>query len=136
LHGKNPRKPPLTVVATMAETSAMGPEPPRKLGEHGRAGWNRLMAEYQIEDAGGIEVLAQICAAIDRAERLRALIDEQGETIKNRSGVRVHPELKDEAACRAFVVRSLARLGILDEPVKANGRPPRPFGWGGPLADE
>jgi hypothetical protein len=33
------------------------------------------MAEYRIEDRGGIEVLAQVCAAQDRVESLKAAID-------------------------------------------------------------
>ena len=49
-----------------------GTAPPRKLGEHGSALWARVMAEYQIADAGGVELLAQACGALDRAEALRA----------------------------------------------------------------
>jgi hypothetical protein len=73
--------------------------------------------------------LAQACATIDRIERLRALIDEQGEVIQTRSGLKAHPALKDELAARAFVTRSLARLGVLDEPFKMLGRPGKGHGW-------
>jgi hypothetical protein len=63
---KNPDKPPLTLVGP----STIGIAPSRQLGEHGLALWNRIQAEYRIDDAGGIELLAQRCAAADRAEAL------------------------------------------------------------------
>jgi hypothetical protein len=45
------------------------PEPPRTLGEPGRSLWDRVMAEYDIADSGGRELLALACQALDRAER-------------------------------------------------------------------
>jgi hypothetical protein len=38
--------------------------------------------------------------------------------------------VKDELANRAFVVRTLERLGVTTENVRPGpGRPPTPFGW-------
>jgi hypothetical protein len=87
------------------------------------------MREYAITDRGGLELLAQACAALDRAESLAEAIAEDGPVIRSRSGPRSHPACKDELACRAFTVRTLERLGLNVEAVKTPGRPPRTFGW-------
>jgi hypothetical protein len=106
--------------------------PPRPLDVHGTALWDRVMAAYRIEDEGGIELLAQACAALDRAEALAEAIAKDGAVIHTESGPKSHPACKDELACRAFVVRTLERLGLNVEAVKPPGRPPRPRGWTGP----
>jgi hypothetical protein len=107
------------------------PQPPRPLGHHGQALWNQVMAEYNIADVGGRELLAQSCAALDRAESLRKAIDEAGEFIHTRNnGLREHPGLKMELAARAFVVKTLVRLGLNVEPLRSGpGRPSRGLGW-------
>lgn len=73
-------------------------------------------------------MLAQACAAADRAEMLSELIEEQGATIKGKNGIRAHPCLKDELNARNFVVRTLLRLGITTEAIKPMGRPPTGYG--------
>jgi phage terminase small subunit len=103
-------------------------QPPRPLGEHGLALWRSINSEYDISDAGGREMLAQACAALDRAEALREHIDAEGEVIRSKSGLKAHPALKDEIAARSFVVRTLHRLGLDVEAIKPPGRPP---GYGG-----
>jgi hypothetical protein len=121
---KNARKASFSVVA--GETSDFSP--PRPLGPQL---WDRVQSEYRISDCGGIELLAQACAALDRAEGLAAVIAADGNVIHTRTGVpKTHPGIKDELACRAFVVRTLERLGVNVESVTPSaGRPPRPHGW-------
>jgi hypothetical protein len=100
------------------------PAPPRPLGEHGAALWQRVMTEYEIADSGGLEMLALACQALDRAESLRAEIDDDGEIIRVRGSIKDHPALKHELANRAFVTRTLAKLGLDVEPVRPSvGRP-------------
>ena len=53
--------------------------PPRPLGKHGQALWDRVMNDYEISDSGGLEMLMQACTALDRAEALRVEIDRDGE---------------------------------------------------------
>ena len=65
----------------------------------------------QAASAGGRELLAQACAALDRAEALREHIDRDGEVTRTKAGLKAHPALKDEIAARSFVVRTLHRLG-------------------------
>jgi hypothetical protein len=89
------------------------------------------MAEYAISDRGGIELLAQACATVDRVETLREAIDRDGEVVVVRGVPKAHPALRDELAGRAFIVRTLERLGLNVEAIKSAGRPPRPFGWTG-----
>jgi P27 family predicted phage terminase small subunit len=125
---RNIEKPPLTVV----DPTATGIEPPRRLGQFGRSLWDRVQSEFRIVDVGGVELLAQICAALDRAESLAEAINEDGATYRTRAGVpKAHPACKDELAARAFIARNLERLGINVEPVKSVGRPGRPTHWGG-----
>jgi phage terminase small subunit len=103
--------------------------PPRPLGEFGRNLWDRVQAEYRIEDTGGMEILCQACQALDLAESLAETVRQEGQTIETRFTKRVHPAIREELQARAFVVRALKELGLNVEAVKPSGRPPRPFGW-------
>jgi hypothetical protein len=58
-----------------------------------------------------------------------------GERIVTKSGPKAHPCIREETSVRAFICRTLQRLGITDEPVKPTGRPAKGFGWRGPDAD-
>ena len=51
---------------------------PAGLEKHGTALWEQVMAEYNLEDVGGREMLGQICHAADMAARCRAHIDKEG----------------------------------------------------------
>ena len=106
-------------------------QPPRKLGKHGLALWREIRREYHVDDRGGIELLAQVCAAADRAEALAACVARDGETIRTKTGLRIHPAVREELAARSFIVRTLERLGITTETTKAPGRPGIDLGWKG-----
>ena len=108
---------------TVVTTSATGIKPARKLGEHGANLWRSVMSDYDIVDSGGIEMLTAACQQLDRAEALREVIDRDGEIIRTKAGPREHPGLKHELAARAFVVRTLARLGLDVEAIQPIGRP-------------
>jgi hypothetical protein len=121
------KKPPLKLVQPSPATS--WPAPLRSLGRHGQSLWDSVQSEYGVQDSGGLEMLQQACAALDLAENLRAEIVFDGPVIRTRGTVRDHPALKHELANRAFVVRTLARLGLNFEAVKPVGRPTEPVGW-------
>jgi hypothetical protein len=109
-----------------------GAEPPRKLGDHGRALWDRIMTAYDIADEAGREMLTLACQTLDRVEALREQIDRDGATILVRGAPREHPGLKPELAGRAFICRTLSRLGLDVEPLQPSaGRPPAAVGWRG-----
>jgi hypothetical protein len=87
------------------------------------------MSEYRIEDSGGLAMLEQACCAIDRIAEYAKVIARDGFVIRTKSGLKDHPLLKHELAARAFVVRTLQRLGLDLEPVKSIGRPSPGLGW-------
>lgn len=125
-----PKKPKLSVVRT---TAPSGPSPPRKLGQHGLNLWNSVMSEYDISDCGGLELLAQACAAVDRAESLAECIAEDGEVLRTKSSVKTHPAVIVELQLRSFVVRTLQKLGVTTEAIQPVGRPNAGgVGWRGP----
>jgi hypothetical protein len=130
--GKRPGGPDLTLVSSALN----GPQPPRKLNKHGNSLWNAILRDFVIDDTAGLEILAQICAAADRAERLAATVAKDGETIRTRSGLKLHPAIAEERAARSFICRQLVKLGVVTEAVKPVGRPSGGFGWRGNDADE
>jgi len=99
------------------------PKPPRPLGTAGLSLWQRINSEYQIADAGGVELLALGCEALDRAESLKARIEADGLVIVVNGAPRDHPALKHELSNRAFTARCIQRLGLDVEPVGRVGRP-------------
>jgi hypothetical protein len=102
--------------------------PPRPLGKHGMALWRSIMAEFQIDDAAGIELLTLACQALDRSEACRRRIDKDGEvSVVEGRPVREHPLLKSELANRSFVTKTIERLGLNSEAPKLNGRPAGSF---------
>jgi hypothetical protein len=119
---KKSAKPPLRIVG---KSDITGPQPSRSLGEHGRSLWDRVTAEYDVSDAAGIELLTQACQAADRAEALAECVAVDGEVVRTRNGIKAHPAIKEELACRGLVIRTLMRLGLSYEPLRASpGRPP------------
>jgi hypothetical protein len=106
-------------------------DPLKNLGKFGQSLWNRVQAEYGISDVGGMELLYQACAAADRAEELSALIARDGAVVRGNNGPREHPALRGEPASRAFVCRTLTRLGVTTEPIKPHGRPAPVIHWDG-----
>jgi hypothetical protein len=118
---KKPGKPTLTVVAGTASNPMAAPS---NLSKAGADLWRTIMAEYEIGDSGGREILRQACAGADRAAECAEAIARDGPMVRTPQGLKDHPLLKHELASRAFVVRSLHRLGLDLEPTRpAAGRP-------------
>ena len=52
-------------------------------------------------------------------------MNEEGEIVPTPRGVKAHPAIREELSCRGFIVRTLQKLGLNFEPVRAwPGRPP------------
>jgi hypothetical protein len=67
------RDPALTIIgstATGARSTATGLQPPRDLGQHGLVLWREILAEFDIKDRAGLELLCNACQCLDRAEAL------------------------------------------------------------------
>ena len=127
-------KQPLAVVGAPASCgSGPGPvpPPPRELGQSGLQLWSAVRGEFHISDAGGVELLLQACQASDRLAALAARIEADGEVVTTAGGgLKAHPGLREETSLRSFICRTLARLGILDQPLQPVGRPPTGgLGW-------
>jgi phage terminase small subunit len=128
-----PRKTPPQLAVVRPQPANAGQPPPMHLGEVGANLWRDVVAAYEFSDRASYETLAQACAAADRAARCAEQIDKDGEMIRTKTGLRDHPLIKHELAARAFVVRTLGRLGLDLEPVRSTmGRPGgRNAGWSG-----
>src|SRR6516162_3841357 len=98
------RKPPLKIVGKPAPS---GLQPPRSLGQAGRSLWDRITKDYELTDAGGMELLTLACQCLDRAEALRAQIDHDGEIQYVKNVPKAHPAIRDEINCRKFIAASL-----------------------------
>jgi hypothetical protein len=110
---------------TVVDPASTDAEPPPTLLEAGRRLWTRVLAEYDVSDVAGREMLLQCCTMADRAEGLARDVERDGAVIHTRSGPRDHPGLKHELAARAFICRTLVRLGLNWEPLHLHsGRPP------------
>lgn len=119
---ENSSKTPLRIVGGPHATPIA---PPFSLGEAGTRLWDSVQSEFDVSDVAGRELLGQACAAADRAESLAALIAQDGEVIRTKTGLKAHPALPGEMAARGFVVKTLLRLGINFEPLRVGvGRPP------------
>ena len=119
------KKPALTIVDRTVETL---PPTPATLGEAGTKLWKSIQSEFRVDDAPGREMLAQICAAADRADECAQAIAQDGAVIRTKAGFKDHPLLKHELAARSFICRALHRLGFDIELTRASvGRPPGMF---------
>ena len=89
---------------------ASNPREPPALGEAGRRLWAAIHADYIIDDAGGLALLAQICAAADRVAEFAVAIARDGPVVRTKAGtIKDHPLLRHELAAQSFIVRSLHR---------------------------
>lgn len=107
--------------------------PPATLGKAGATQWRTIMSEYRIQDSGGLAVLLQICSAADDLAECDRAIARDGPMIATKNGPKEHPLCKQRLALRAFICRSVQRLGLNLEPTKPIGRPPTK-GYSGPHA--
>jgi hypothetical protein len=110
--------PKLTLVTSNSTAASPGRKPGADL-------WRAVNAEYDVSDAGGVELLMQACEASDRLAQIKTQVARDGLTIKTKSGLREHPLLKAELGLRSFITRTLVRLGINTEAVQSVGRPGR-----------
>jgi hypothetical protein len=124
--------PPLSLI----KPSASPPEPPCKFEEAGLKLWRSIQAAYQVDDIGGITLLVEACHTADRVAAIAARINDEGEVVETRNGLKEHPGLRAEQSGRAFIVRVIQKLGINTEPIRPVGRPPKSFGWRGHANDE
>jgi hypothetical protein len=100
------------------------PKPPCGLGKAGKALWNKIQAEYGIDDSGGLAHLETACHCADDVQRMRDIVATDGHTVKNRFGAVVaHPLLTQIRSAETVQRLSLRALNLDAEPPKPLGRP-------------
>lgn len=98
---------------------------PAGLGQAGKKLWREIQRQYNINDAGGIEFLMTACRSQDELVTMRALVERDGCTLRDRFGQVVqHPLLAAIARTETTKRLALHELGLDLEPLKNVGRPP------------
>ena len=90
-------------ILTLVEPTTTARSPPATLGKPGATLWRTLTTEFVIDDAAGLVMLAQICAAADRLVGYQEAIERDGLLVRTKQGPKEHPLLKLELSTRAFV---------------------------------
>ncbi len=90
------------------------PRAPPGLSKTARMWWRKLVAEFEIEDPGGLLILETALRAHDRMIQARDWLDAEGLTVQDRFGqAKPHPcaviERDSRAAMLAFQTRGLGR---------------------------
>jgi hypothetical protein len=93
------------------------PSPPADLSVRARAFYLRMVADFEIDDAPGVELLLEACRALDRADQARAVLDVEGVVVIDRYEQRKpHPAAAIENSSRITFARLLRELNVSDEP--------------------
>jgi P27 family predicted phage terminase small subunit len=93
------------------------PKPPAHLGDAGRKLWREVLADYDIADAAGRELLAVACAASDRLRAAQKAIAEHGELVIDRYGApKLNPACSLEKESRAGLIAALKSIGVTQPP--------------------
>ena len=102
------------------------PKPPKNLSKRSKTLWRELQAEYRIEDAAGLDLLADYCQFYDRREQARVLIRQDGPTVLDRfRQVQTHPACRIERDSSAAMIKILRQLNLDVQPLHDKpGRPP------------
>ena len=96
------------------------PRPPAHLGPDGRALWRRVIADFVVDDAAGVELIRLAAEALDRAAQAREILAVEGLTIDGRFGAKTHPAVAIERDSSLRAARLLRELGVtLDPPEQA-----------------
>jgi P27 family predicted phage terminase small subunit len=99
------------------------PKPPAKLSAESKVWWKKLVAEFELDDAG-LMVLESALEAHDRVRQAQALIAKDGPVTEDRWGQKkMHPAVLIERDSKALVARLLKQLNLDLEPLQSPGRP-------------
>jgi len=94
--------------------------PPSHLEEPEQALFRQLIAEYQIDDAASISLLATAMEAHMRMRHARERIALDGEVVKNRfNELRAHPSVAVERDARDAYLRAMRALRLEPKPAAA-----------------
>ena len=86
---------------------------PKHLKASARRMWERLRADYHINDAAGLSLLQAACESFQRAEDARATIDKAGAVLSDRFGqLKAHPACAIERDARGQMIAALRALRL------------------------
>ena len=121
----------LRIVGNSEPLSANLDTPPRPLGRHGALLWSSITLSTRSTTRRGVRCFTTPALhLIGPRTALRRL----QLTVLSSAPIPVSANIRRcaaELASRSFCVRTLARLGLDYEPVKAVGRPPSSYGFKG-----
>jgi len=106
----------------------MAVRPPKNLSSAVKKLWRKILEEYEITDAAGLQILQVALEALDRSIAARERIDCDGMMILDRFGAeKVHPLLKIEHMNRAAFLAGIRQLSldieVPEQPKHGVGRP-------------
>jgi P27 family predicted phage terminase small subunit len=88
-------------------------EIPKHLKADARHMWQRLRADYTIDDSCGLALLQAACEAYQRGQEARAAIDRDGATMPDRFGqIKAHPACAIERDARGQMISALRALRL------------------------
>lgn len=88
-------------------------DPPKHLKADARRMWQRLRAEYELDDSAALALLQAACEAYQRAQEARAAIDKAGAVVPDRFGqLKQHPSVTIERDSRGQMIAALRALRL------------------------
>ncbi|RLA18790.1 MAG: hypothetical protein DRQ56_06760 [Gammaproteobacteria bacterium] len=92
---------------------------PEHLSKEAGEWWQKLVAEYDINDDGGRLLLMSAMESFDRLRSCQEAIARDGELVKDRfEQLKPHPLLPAETAARAQMLAALKALNLDVEPLR------------------
>jgi P27 family predicted phage terminase small subunit len=89
------------------------PRAPAHLPPTAKRLWTRLVSDFGIDDAGGLELVLTACLAHARAQDAREAIAKDGAVTRDRFGqLRAHPAVAIERDSLSLLVRALRALNL------------------------
>lgn len=86
---------------------------PKHLRADARRMWDRLRADYAIDDSAGLALLQAACEAYQRAQEARERIDKDGAILKDRfKQLKPHPACVIERDARSQMINALRALRL------------------------
>ncbi len=86
---------------------------PQHLSADARKLWQRLCADYVIDDAGGLALLRAACEAFDRSEGARQIIARDGPIVSDKyERSKAHPAVAIERDARGQMIAALRALKL------------------------
>ena len=97
----------------LSHLNAGRPKAPRNLSAEARRRWDKILAEYEIEDQTGLTLLETALKAFDEMVAGQKLLKADGLVTKDRFGcLRPHPAVQIVKAARAGMISAFRALRL------------------------